>query len=197
MRILAGMYSDSETGLYYWYSRYYDPKTGRGISPDRMSVAEHVQRWQANMGSTTRLPLEINPYAYVANNPLRWIDPKGEAAEGAAIGGTIGGVLGGLIGGLGGGAACTVVAPGVGTIACGGGGAMQGALEGATIGAIIGSKIEDMCKDDDDDRCKKVKERCIQGCSDFVLQKPGGKRGDLGGMDFHRCVRQCMDRNGC
>jgi uncharacterized protein RhaS with RHS repeats len=31
MRILAGQYFDSETGLYYWGSRYYDPKTGRGI----------------------------------------------------------------------------------------------------------------------------------------------------------------------
>jgi RHS repeat-associated protein len=73
----AGMYADSETGLYYWGSRYYDPKTGRGISPDRMSVAEHVRRWRANMGSPYRLPLEINPYVYVANNPLRWIDRYG------------------------------------------------------------------------------------------------------------------------
>jgi RHS repeat-associated protein len=68
------MYADAETGLYYWGARYYDPKTGRGIQPDGMSVAEHVQRWQANMRSPTRLPLEINPYVYVANNPLKWID---------------------------------------------------------------------------------------------------------------------------
>ena len=42
-----------------------------------MSVVWHVERWQANMGSPTRLPLEINPYAYVANNPLRWTDSTG------------------------------------------------------------------------------------------------------------------------
>jgi RHS repeat-associated protein len=85
MRILAGMYSDSETGLYYWNSRYYDPKTGRGISPDRMSVAEHVARWKANMGTPGQPPLEINPYVYVANNPLRWTDPSGEAIPAAVV----------------------------------------------------------------------------------------------------------------
>jgi RHS repeat-associated protein len=72
-----GQYFDQETGLYYWGARYYDPKTGRGISADGMSVAEHVQRWQVNLGISNRPPLEINPYAYVANNPLRWIDPTG------------------------------------------------------------------------------------------------------------------------
>jgi RHS repeat-associated protein len=76
-----GQYFDSETGLYYWGARYYDPKTGRGISADRMSVAEHVERWKANLGVLGQPPLEINPYAYVANNPLRWIDPLGLAAN--------------------------------------------------------------------------------------------------------------------
>jgi RHS repeat-associated protein len=75
------MYADSETGLYYWNSRYYDPKTGRGISPDQMSVAEHVARWQANLGLPNRPPLEINPYVYTANNPLRWIDLGGFESE--------------------------------------------------------------------------------------------------------------------
>ena len=62
MRILAGQYFDSETGLYYWGGRYYDPRIGRGIQPDRMSVAWHVERWKANMGKPTRIPLEGNPY---------------------------------------------------------------------------------------------------------------------------------------
>jgi RHS repeat-associated protein len=88
-----GMYSDSETGLYYWNSRYYDPKTGRGIQPDRMSVAEHVARWQANMGVPGQPPLEINPYVYVANNPLRWTDPTGHVI-GAGIARILGRMLG-------------------------------------------------------------------------------------------------------
>lgn len=75
------MYADAETGLYYWGSRYYDPKTGRSITPDRMSVAEHVQRWQANQSRLNRPPLEINPYVYVANNPLRWTDRTGRVIE--------------------------------------------------------------------------------------------------------------------
>src|SRR3989344_1992656 len=77
MQILAGMYAHQETGLYYWGARYYDPRTGRGISADGMSVAAHVRRWQANMGMPGQPPLELNPYVAVANNPLRWIDPDG------------------------------------------------------------------------------------------------------------------------
>jgi RHS repeat-associated protein len=77
--LTQAQYFDAETGLHYNNARYYDPKTGRSISADRKSVAEHVQRWQENMGSRMRLPLEINPYVYVANNPIRWVDPTGLA----------------------------------------------------------------------------------------------------------------------
>ena len=65
------------------------------------------------------------------------------------------------------------------------------------LGILAGAAIYDMCKDDESERCKKVKQQCIEGCSDFVLQKPRSRRKDLGGMDFHTCVRRCMDDNGC
>jgi len=56
----AGMYSDSETGLYYNGHRYYDPRIGRYISSDPIGLAGG-----------------LNTYSYVGNNPLRWIDPLG------------------------------------------------------------------------------------------------------------------------
>jgi len=191
----AGMYSDSETGLHYWGTRYYDPKTGRGISADRKSVGEHVQNWLIDLralgrrhrlnGSfddvlaqasiVNRPPLELNPYAYVANNPLRWVDPTGESAASAIE--------------------WCITHP----AACGSAAAATGSAAGAAILGGIGALLYPpaLCENEDEERCKKVKEQCIQGCSDFVLQKPRGRRGDSGGMDFHRCVRQCMDRNGC
>jgi RHS repeat-associated protein len=74
---LAGQYYDGETGLHYNGANYYDPKTGRWITPDRMSVAEHVERWRASMGVPGQPPLEANPFVRVLNNPLRWIDSDG------------------------------------------------------------------------------------------------------------------------
>ncbi len=75
---LPGMYADSETGLYYNWNNYYDSKSGRWITADKMSIAEHVQRWKTGKGL-----LELNPYVPVLNNPLRWTDPTGLAGGGA------------------------------------------------------------------------------------------------------------------
>lgn len=90
------MYCDQETSLCLAGDRYYDPKSGRWITPDRLSVAWHVERWKANMGSPVRLPLESNPYAYVANNPLRWVDQTGEFLN--VPGGIYGAIAGGVSG---------------------------------------------------------------------------------------------------
>jgi RHS repeat-associated protein len=51
---------DSETGLYYYRARYYDPKTGRFISEDPIRFAGGV-----------------NFYRYVRNSPTGWRDPWG------------------------------------------------------------------------------------------------------------------------
>jgi RHS repeat-associated protein len=54
----TGREFDSETNLYYYRARYYDPATGRFISEDPMF-------------------LDGNGYAYVDNNPALKIDPTG------------------------------------------------------------------------------------------------------------------------
>jgi RHS repeat-associated protein len=76
------MYADAESGLYYNGQRYYDPKTCRYITADRVSVGQHAQKWMDLMGIVpNQPPLELNPFVYVANNPLRWTDPNGEAIQ--------------------------------------------------------------------------------------------------------------------
>ena len=52
-----GYYYDTETGLYYLNSRYYDPETGRFISPDNLNYLEP----ETING--------LNLYAYCENNP--------------------------------------------------------------------------------------------------------------------------------
>jgi RHS repeat-associated protein len=190
-----GTYWDQESSLLYNGARYRDPKTGRFITADPVSVGEHVQNWLTDLRTLSRRgrskgslddgltqasiidrpPLELNPYATVANNPLRWSDPTGESATGAIE--------------------WCLTHP----AACGGAAAAAGSAAGAAAIGGIGALLYPpaLCENEDEERCKNVKKQCIQGCSDFVLQKPKRNRGDLGGMDFHRCVRRCMDDNGC
>jgi len=56
----TGREFDSDTGRYYYRARFYDPHVGRFISEDPIGFQGGV-----------------NWYAYVNNNPLRWIDPAG------------------------------------------------------------------------------------------------------------------------
>ena len=73
---------DSDTGLYYLESRYYDPETGRFLSSDTLM-------------STGQSALGYNMFAYCGNNPVVRKDASGNfwIAIGAAIGGLISGGL--------------------------------------------------------------------------------------------------------
>ena len=115
---------DSETGLYYLQSRYYNPEWGRFLNADGLV--------------STGQGLSHNMYIYCSNNPINRFDPTGEigiltciiicAVVGAIIGGTAGAIIskkqtgkvqpkavavGAIVGGIAGGA----VGAGGGTIA--------------------------------------------------------------------------------
>ena len=64
-----GYYYDSETGLYYLQSRYYDPEVGRFINADKYA-------------STGQGILEKNMFAYCLNNYVMGYDPTGECWRG-------------------------------------------------------------------------------------------------------------------
>jgi len=54
-------------GLDYFGARYFSGAQGRFTTPDPVTITTH----------RLQNPQELNQYAYVANNPLRYIDPTG------------------------------------------------------------------------------------------------------------------------
>lgn len=63
----TGFERDSETGLDYAFSRYYNSRIGRFMSTDPSGLAS----------ATLSSPQSLNRYAYVLNNPLVAVDPLG------------------------------------------------------------------------------------------------------------------------
>ncbi|MBE6592173.1 MAG: hypothetical protein E7646_09050 [Ruminococcaceae bacterium] len=80
-----GYIYDTETGLYYLNSRYYDAEVGRFISPDSVDIV-----------TLTEGIYDKNLYAYCDNNPVMRVDEGGEFWNliGAAVGAVVGGVIG-------------------------------------------------------------------------------------------------------
>lgn len=82
--LFAGRTFDSETGLYYFRARYYDPATGRFLTQDPASPTSLLTAAQSGnaaarllLGMNQRMPLSLNLYAYAANNPVNHRDPFG------------------------------------------------------------------------------------------------------------------------
>ena len=79
-----GYYYDSESGLYYLQSRYYDPQVTRYISPDTIDVS----------ALTFNVVEHKNLFSYCDNSPIYRSDEQGYVWHiiiGAAVGATIGG----------------------------------------------------------------------------------------------------------
>lgn len=99
---------DTDSGLYYLQSRYYDPVTHRFINADKVLDPRSV--------------ISFNLFQYCSNNPVNLSDASGEFFFGALIGGIVGGAVGAL----------TALATGKSVTA----GFVTGAATGAAIGLV-------------------------------------------------------------
>ena len=76
----TGKELDSETGLNYYGARYYDSEIGRFIQMDPMLMGmDKMNSKQRNAFLSN--PQNLNTYAYVQNNPVRYTDPTGMYGE--------------------------------------------------------------------------------------------------------------------
>lgn len=141
-----GYYYDSETGLYYVSSRYYDPETCRFISADDTAILA-VEQGSLN---------QYNLYAYCLNNPVNRIDVDGHlslpnwakvtigaVATVAAVGLTVvtGGAALPVLAGV---ATSTLSGTAIGYVTGGKKGAINGAADGfmwGGIGALASSVV--------------------------------------------------------
>ncbi|CAB1130210.1 protein of unknown function [Candidatus Hydrogenisulfobacillus filiaventi] len=68
-----GVETDGASGLDLMGARWYDPATGRFLSPDPLPAEADA-------------PQSLNAYAYAWDNPLRYTDPSGESPWALAMG---------------------------------------------------------------------------------------------------------------
>ena len=82
--LFNGKELDTETGLYYYGARYYDPRVSLWLNTDPLSgynpiqETEHYIDGQHNNGVFN--PMNHNTYGYTYNNPVIYVDPTGKQA---------------------------------------------------------------------------------------------------------------------
>jgi RHS repeat-associated protein len=195
-----GQYFDEETGLHYNYYRHYWPHAGRYVQHDPIGLEGG-----------------LNPYLYANGNPLRYTDPYGlqitealrlpgvaEAAAAAARAGAMapaasGATTAGGLAALGPGAAVAgagIAGYGIGQVANAGLDSLLTRLTGTTLGVLV----YEMCHvDSEEERCRKVLKGCREQCLDTFVNNPSSLPGVGSNTQARqrRCVRECMERNGC
>jgi RHS repeat-associated protein len=106
--LFAGKELDEETGLYYFGSRYYDPRSGAWQSPDPAGESY----LDGSPASGVYDSANLGAYGYARQNPLNYVDAQGqflETAAGAALIAELG--AGGTAATAAGGTAAVVTAP--------------------------------------------------------------------------------------
>ncbi len=193
-----GQYYDSETGLYYNWFRYYDPKTGRYLRIDPVGF----------------YGLDINLYGYTWNSPLNWYDPWGlfTAVQRRTIisswrntGAAAGAILGFLLGGGGGALTGPGAVAAVPALAYAGAGV--GAISGGIAGEVIATWLLDVIDNgndsdngeetpcDNNDDLKDIKPDWVKDKNTFMnwLKNLERDRPELTKSQIDAIVRQSRD----
>lgn len=168
----CGYLLDTETGFYQVRYRYLHPALGKWLSRDPIaSSPPYLGLNPSRLGPHMRIgemTVGSNLYEYVDNDPTGKVDPLGKDAT--AIGaeaGSFAGPEGTIIGGL--------IGFGIDTA--------------VTYG--LADALWHLCHHHKDVDCSQVRQQCISECSDNLPSKT------LGGGEFRRCVRDCMEAQGC
>ena len=95
--LFNGKELDTETGLYYYGARYYDPRVSLWLNVDPMMLRDEAMDDEDSSNGGVFNPMNNAVYTFSYQNPVKYVDPDGEcpncitAAGGILVGAIIGG----------------------------------------------------------------------------------------------------------